>query len=124
MAAASQVSTEVDGEILVLNTNTSAYYTLGAVGAHVWRLLRRPVTLTQICSDVASTYEVAAEGCRADVLVLLRQLLAAGLVELQEGEAPETPEPGASAEPEPEYGIRAVRGDSDAHDSTGGEPGG
>jgi hypothetical protein len=88
IAAPTQVSTEVDGEILVLNTDTSVYYRLRMVGAHVWRLLQEPVTLPEICADVVSHYDVAPERCQQDVLALVRQMTAFGLVRVEEGRAP------------------------------------
>jgi hypothetical protein len=88
IAAPTQVSTEVDGEVLVLNTDTSVYYRLRMVGAHVWRLLQEPVTLREICADVVSHYDVAPERCQQDVLALVRQMTAFGLVRVEEGRAP------------------------------------
>ncbi len=83
IAAPAQVSTEVDGEVLVLNTDTSTYYGLRTVGAHVWRLLQEPVTLAQICADVASCYDMAPDRCQRDVLALVQRLAAVGLVEVR-----------------------------------------
>jgi hypothetical protein len=88
VGAPTQVSTEVDSEILVLNTDTSVYYRLRMVGAHVWRLLQEPVTLPEICADVVSHYDVAPERCQQDVLALVRQMTAFGLVRVEEGRAP------------------------------------
>ena len=81
VAARDQISTELEGEVVVLNTKTGKYYTLDGVGTEVWRYLRDAVTVTELCEQVEAQYEVTKERCQADVLALLDDLSAAGLVE-------------------------------------------
>ena len=80
-ATQEQISTELDGEVVILNTNTGKYFTLDGVGTEVWRHLQNAVTVSDLCARVEARYEVAPERCRADVLALLQDLTEAGLVE-------------------------------------------
>ena len=76
----------MDGAVL-LSTTDEVYYGLNAVGALVWEQL--PPTLTrldELCARLAGQYpDVAAETIRADVVELLEDLLAHGLVRAADG---------------------------------------
>ena len=80
VATQAQISTELDGETVILNTNTGKYFTLDGVGTEVWRYLQEDVEVAVLCQKVEARYDVAPERCRADVLTLLQDLSAAGLV--------------------------------------------
>ncbi|CAN5861866.1 PqqD family protein [soil metagenome] len=81
VATQDQISTELEGEVVVLNTKTGRYYTLDGVGTEVWQHLQDGVEVVEICRQVEARYDVTPERCRADVLALLQDLSAAGLVE-------------------------------------------
>lgn len=88
VATAAQISTELDGEVVILNTANGKYYTLEGAGADLWQSLTKPqndaVKVSALCATLQARYEVTPERCEADVLALLQSLAQAGLVELRD----------------------------------------
>jgi hypothetical protein len=76
------VSCDLVGAAALLKLETSTYYTLNDVGSRIWYLLQRPTAISDICDDVLAHYDVEASRCYRDVVVLLRELSDAGLVEI------------------------------------------
>jgi hypothetical protein len=83
VAASRQVFVEVDGEFIILNTDTGMYYGLEDVGAHLWRRLQQPTAVTDLCAAVQSDYDVEAARCQRDVAALLAHMVTEGLVEVR-----------------------------------------
>jgi hypothetical protein len=82
VAARDQVSAELDGEAVVLSLADGVYYGLDPVGASVWTLLEQPRTVAELRDAVVAEYDVDAPTAEADLLQLLRDLAARGLVEV------------------------------------------
>jgi hypothetical protein len=83
VAARDQVSAELDGEAVVLSLADGIYYGLDPVGASVWSLLEQPRTVAELRDAVVAEYDVDAPTAEADLLQLLRDLAARGLVEVR-----------------------------------------
>lgn len=77
-----QVSTEIDGETVLLQFSSGKYFSLNPVGNFVWNLLEEPRTVTSICEELVQEYEVDVAQCQPDVLALLGELCAADLVSI------------------------------------------
>ena len=86
VAARDQVSVEVDGEAVILNLADGVYYGLDPVGAHVWALMEQPRTVAELRDAVVAEWEVDAATAEADLLALLADLAARGLVEVRPAE--------------------------------------
>ena len=88
VATQAQISTELDGEVVILNTANGKYYTLNGAGADLWQHLNNPqndgVKVSALCDTLQERYDVAPERCEADVLALLQDLAEAGLVEIDD----------------------------------------
>ena len=84
-----------DGAVL-FSTADEVYFGLNEVGARVWELLPPATrTLDELCEAIQRRYpEVALSTIRADVVELLDELAAQGLVLPA---APERPDGGAAA---------------------------
>lgn len=81
VASPHQVSSELDGEVVVLNHRDGVYFGLdGGVGALVWRTVQEPVPVSAVVAAVLDAYEVEADRCARDVTGLLVELMDAGLV--------------------------------------------
>ena len=83
VAARDQVSAQLDGEAVVLSLADGVYYGLDPVGATVWGLLEQPRTVAELRDAVVAEYEVDAPTAEADLLRLLADLAARGLVEVR-----------------------------------------
>ena len=83
VAIPDQVSTDLDGEAVILSLRDSTYYGLNEVGALVWRLIQTPISVRAICAAILEEYEVEAAQCERDVLALLGDLAANSLIEVK-----------------------------------------
>ena len=81
VAARDQVSTEVEGEAVILSLADGVYYGLDGVGARVWELLREPRSAAALRDAVTAEFEVDAETAWRDLCALLDELAARRLVE-------------------------------------------
>ena len=84
VAAHDQVSCELDGQAVILGLDDGVYYGLNPVGATVWALLETgPHTVAQLRDAVTDEFEVDAATAEADLIELMGDMLARGLVELR-----------------------------------------
>jgi hypothetical protein len=75
---------EVDGEWIILDLNGGHYFGLDALGGVIWSHLSQGRTPVEIARLVAPNYEVKEADLLGDVVVLVKDLLQRGLVELSE----------------------------------------
>jgi hypothetical protein len=78
--SADVVHRELQGEAVVLSLETGTYFGLNPTGTHVWRLLERGATLTEMVGAVSRHYNKPATQVEPDVKQLLTELEAKGLV--------------------------------------------
>jgi hypothetical protein len=76
------ISSDLNGEVVILNMKDGTYYGLGEVGHRVWELLREPVSVRNIHSVILNEYDVEPEQCEMDLLMLIESLLEQGLIEV------------------------------------------
>jgi hypothetical protein len=71
---------DVNGEVVALHIEKGQCYGMNGVASRIWALLAEPTSPERICAKLADEYEVDPETCRADVMALLEQLRAEGLI--------------------------------------------
>lgn len=76
-----QVSCNLNDEVAILDLDKSLYFGLEGVGAHIWQILEKPCSVSDICTAVTDHFEVSPEQCKNDTLLFLGSLQAAGLVQ-------------------------------------------
>ena len=81
-ASPDQVSCDLEGEAAILNAKTGVYYGLDPVGTSIWNLIRQPKRLADVRDSIVREYEVDAAQCGRDLLELVEQFNAAGLVQV------------------------------------------
>lgn len=74
---------ELDGEAVLLNLETGIYFGLDAVGTRIWQLIAQYGALTAVLDAIVHEFEVPRFEAAADLLDLVRQLDARGLVRVQ-----------------------------------------
>src|SRR5215831_13797888 len=84
----SVVFRELDGETVLLHLETGQYFGLDEIGTRVWMLLRDRQTLNAIAETMLAEYEVAPEQLRTDLLALVSDLSAHGLIQRTRASAP------------------------------------
>lgn len=81
VASRQQTSTEVDGEVVILNFDQGMYYGLDTVGAFVWKLLAKPREVEELRDAIVDEFDVPPDVCEGDLRELLVDLGDAGLIE-------------------------------------------
>lgn len=71
-------------EKVILDMDSGHYYGLDEVGARVWDLLAEPRTPREVCDRIEEEYEVDRSLLESDVLRLIRQFDAEGLLAIPE----------------------------------------
>jgi hypothetical protein len=84
VAVKHQVSSDLGGEVAILDLDAGMYYGMDEVGARIWELVQEPRLVEEIQAVILDEYEVDPATGKRDVLVLLQQLTDNGLVEVQD----------------------------------------
>lgn len=82
VAGPAQTSVDLDNQVVILGISSGKYYRLDDVGARVWSLLREPRKVSWIVESLLTEYDVERSRLEADLLDLLNDLAAEGLVEV------------------------------------------
>ena len=78
-----QLCSEMAGEVIIFNPKSGEYYSLDTVGAKIWALVEKPISVSDICATIYKEYDVQLEKCNRDVHDFIEGLKAAGLVQIQ-----------------------------------------
>lgn len=76
------LSSDVDGSVVILNLKDGVYYELKEVGARIWNLIQQPYSIQSIKNRLIEEYEVDAEQCEVDLLALAEHLARLGLIQV------------------------------------------
>lgn len=88
VAAEGQVSSDLGGEVAILNLSAGMYYGLDEVGARIWDLVQQPEVVSEIQATILEEYDVEPSRGKRDVLELLQELVNEGLIEVRDDEPP------------------------------------
>ena len=69
------LSSEVDGEMVLMNLQTGQYFGLDEIATEIWSLLDDPNSVDDLVKKLMEVYEVKEEECRADTKTMLVQLI-------------------------------------------------
>lgn len=72
---------KVEGETVILNIDTSFYYTLDEVGSIIWDMLLDSKTEDEIAAKIAAEYDIDDAAAKKDIKVLLKNLEKEDLIE-------------------------------------------
>jgi hypothetical protein len=81
------IDAEINNEIVALNIETGTCYGLNQVGSRVWSLLRAPIRISELCATLLTEYNVEPSVCERQVLDLLEELRAEGLISTPDPES-------------------------------------
>lgn len=77
---AEALSTEIDGEVVIMDPERGEYYGLDPVGSDIWRRLARPTTPARLVTDLIESYDGDPAMIERDTFALLERLAEKGLV--------------------------------------------
>ena len=86
VAAQEQISTDLDGESVILELRSGEYFGLNELGSRVWELVCEPVSVMQLRNSILDEYDVNdPKQCERDLYEFLAELVSDGLVEVVNG---------------------------------------
>ena len=71
---------ELQGEAVLLNLKTGAYFGLDPVGTRIWQLLQGHDLVSDIAERIREEFDVSEERCTEDLLNLVAEMESSGLV--------------------------------------------
>jgi hypothetical protein len=74
------VQAEIDHEVVALSIEKGTCYGLNRVGSRIWKLLATPTRISDVCAMLVGEYNVDPSVCERQVLDLLEELRAEGLI--------------------------------------------
>ncbi len=77
------VSCDLDGEAAILNMNDGIYYGLDPIGAKIWNLIQKPVSINSIVDEILVEFDIDLNNCLSDTIELIEELYNNGLVEIK-----------------------------------------
>jgi hypothetical protein len=84
VASGDQISSDLAGEVVMLNLKNGTYYGLDDVGARIWSLIQEPRPVAAVRDTILQEYDVEPDRCERDLLALLDELAAAELIEVRD----------------------------------------
>ncbi|RGP41515.1 hypothetical protein BPTFM16_01821 [Altererythrobacter insulae] len=75
------LASEVDGELILIQGDSGAFYSLTDVGLEIWEKLDQLKTVEQISAALQDDYDVSADVCEQAVAEFTTSLVTAGLAE-------------------------------------------
>jgi hypothetical protein len=74
------IEAEIDNEVVALSIEQGTCYGLNRVGSRIWNLLATPIRISDLCQKLLAEYEVDPNVCERQVIDLLEELRAEGLI--------------------------------------------
>lgn len=91
VAHANVVSCDLVGTSALLEMGSGTYYALNGIASRIWKIIQKPVIVSDICTTVVETYDVDRVRCQHDLMALLRKLDDAGLIEIVDAASRQDP---------------------------------
>jgi hypothetical protein len=76
---------ELEGESVLLNLDSEAYFGLDDVGTRMWSALMESGTIETAYETLLAEYDATPEQLQADLGDFVEQLAASGLIDVREG---------------------------------------
>jgi hypothetical protein len=76
------ISTTIDDEAVLLNTESGEYYGMNPVGTRIWELLEEPCDVATIEDTISGEFDVPPEECTDDIATFLSSLETEHLIEV------------------------------------------
>jgi len=77
-----QVSTEIDGEVVLMDIEKGTYFGMNLTLSRIWNLIETPVSVSALCAQLTEEYDVTLDECMKDLLDSLEGLKKENLVEV------------------------------------------
>ncbi len=78
-----QISTDLGGEVVILDMQSEEYYSLDRVGVHIWEIIETPTTVREILAAISGAYDVEPARAESDLLAVLSEMAQEGLIQVE-----------------------------------------
>ena len=68
------VSSDIDGEKVMMSLDNGEYFGLDPVGSRIWELIENPIHVDKLISLLLEEFEVGEAQCNIDTIEFLNQL--------------------------------------------------
>jgi len=68
------VSSDIDGETVMMSIEKGEYFGLDSVGSRIWELIENPIEVNRLIELLLEEFEVDREQCQADTFEFLNLL--------------------------------------------------
>jgi len=78
------VTSNLDGEIVMMSVENGEYYGLDEIGTRIWQLMEHPIVIENLINCLTNEFEVEREECEEDTIEFLEDLHSRNLINLLE----------------------------------------
>ncbi|MCM2315158.1 MAG: PqqD family protein [Thermoanaerobaculia bacterium] len=71
----SQVSARVGEEVVILELGAGQYFSLEGTGPEIWKLVQKPIRVSEIRNEILRSFEVEPDVCERDLLQVLQEMV-------------------------------------------------
>ncbi len=82
--AKDNMSTELDGETVILDVTSGVYSGLDSTGTFIWNQLEHPATIGSLRDDILKRYDVTEGQCLVDLIAFIKNLADHGLISIRD----------------------------------------
>jgi len=76
------VTSNLDGEIVMMSVENGEYYGLDEIGTRIWQLIEHPIVIEKLITCLTNEFEVERQECEQDTLEFLEDLFSRNLINL------------------------------------------
>jgi hypothetical protein len=69
-------------EAVILSLRNGKYYGVNNVGASIWSMIQKPMTLSEIEAVLMTEYAVSEDQCRSEVTAFLKSMIGEDLIDV------------------------------------------
>ena len=75
------ISSNMDGEMVILSVGSGKYYNFGEIGGEIWNLIKEPIRIQDLITSLVANFDVEESVCETQVISFLSQLLAENVIQ-------------------------------------------
>lgn len=65
---------KIGDEIVLLTVESGKYFKVDAIGSRIWEIIKEPITIEALCSQLVEEYDTTMEQCQKDIMPFLEKL--------------------------------------------------
>ena len=77
------VSSEIDGETVMMDNSFEKYFGMKAIGTRIWQLLEKETSLQRLCEALVKEFDVSPEQCMEDIIPFLQELSEQDMIKIR-----------------------------------------